>query len=139
MQKLFVLANTIHLHHEAESCGQVHDLTCSCNGSTAAAECMHVCDCHLPVVCRYSLHVLMVQHGKVCPSCSKQGPKQRSKTNNLQCPLSPLKGSKTSGQLNDENVSSLLASSRKKQKTVVAAAATGAAAVSDFDALPPDM
>lgn len=40
---------------------------------------------------RFDLHVLMVEHGKVCPSCAKGGSPSRKRSGQQLCPLAPFK------------------------------------------------
>jgi hypothetical protein len=96
----------------------------------AAAAAVHAC-----WACRYDLHVLMVQHGKVCAACGKRSSGQKRKAADVPCPLAPFKGRKgcssssvaaAGSSEGSKSGSSKVAS--KKQAAVKAAAAAGAAA-----------
>ena len=50
----------------------------------------------LLTVCRYDLHVLLVNHGKRCPRCAKNGKPRKSSDGD--CPLFGKKGQASSRQ-----------------------------------------
>ena len=52
--------------------------------------------------CRYDLHVLLVEHGKRCSRCAKNG--KPRKESHGDCPLVNLQGSAPARDLHDEDI-----------------------------------
>lgn len=65
---------------------------------------------------RYDLHVLLVEHGKRCSRCAKNG--KPRKESHGQCPLGNLQGSAAAKDLLDEDIVKEEAKDMEKEDTL---------------------